>query len=94
MMFAQKKNNSHFEICHLKFALQEQGFEIGTKTTFDSFALVVTDDKRAATLDAGNIKLAFNSVSCVKIYLSFKDCVSSVKKILIVFNMHYYGSPP
>jgi len=42
--------------------LQDQDFEVGTKTTFDSFALVVTGDKRAATLDAGNIKLAFNSV--------------------------------
>ena len=32
-------------------------------TTFEAFAVVVTGDKRAATLDAGNIKLAFNSVS-------------------------------
>nr|CAB3265191.1 pre-mRNA-processing factor 40 homolog A [Phallusia mammillata] len=46
----------------IKDILKDQGFEIGTKTTFDSFALVVTGDKRAATLDAGNIKLAFNSL--------------------------------
>lgn len=31
-------------------------------TTFEDFAHVISFDKRAATLDAGNIKLTFNSV--------------------------------
>lgn len=32
-------------------------------TTFEDFAHIISFDKRAATLDAGNIKLTFNSVS-------------------------------
>lgn len=32
-------------------------------TSFEDFGSVISSDKRATTLDAGNIKLAFNSVS-------------------------------
>lgn len=32
-------------------------------TNFEDFGSVISSDKRATTLDAGNIKLAFNSVS-------------------------------
>lgn len=32
-------------------------------TAFEDFGSVISSDKRATTLDAGNIKLAFNSVS-------------------------------
>lgn len=32
-------------------------------TAFEDFAHVISFDKRAAALDAGNIKLTFNSVS-------------------------------
>jgi pre-mRNA-processing factor 40 len=31
-------------------------------TEFEEFATVLCDDKRAATLDAGNVKLTFNSL--------------------------------
>lgn len=31
-------------------------------TTFEQFATIVCEDKRAATLDAGNVKLTFNSL--------------------------------
>jgi len=55
------KARFHDEKKIIREILKDQGFEVGTKTTFDAFAVVVTGDKRAATLDAGNIKLAFNS---------------------------------
>ena len=32
------------------------------KTSFEDFATVVCEDKRSATLDAGNVKLTFNSL--------------------------------
>ena len=32
-------------------------------TSFEEFATAISTDKRASTLDAGNIKLTFNSVS-------------------------------
>ncbi len=31
-------------------------------TTFEAFATVVCEDKRSATLDAGNVKLTYNSL--------------------------------
>jgi pre-mRNA-processing factor 40 len=31
-------------------------------TSFEEFATVVCEDKRAATLDAGNVKLTYNSL--------------------------------
>ena len=35
---------------------------MNVKTTFDEFATVVCEDKRSSSLDAGNVKLAFNSL--------------------------------
>ena len=31
-------------------------------TTFEDFATIVCEDKRAASLDAGNVKLTYNSL--------------------------------
>lgn len=42
--------------------LQDKGFLVEVNTSFDDFGSVISSDKRATTLDAGNIKLAFNSV--------------------------------
>lgn len=39
-------------------------------TSFEDFGSVISSDKRATTLDAGNIKLAFNSVR-LQIYIAF-----------------------
>lgn len=41
---------------------QDKGFLVEVNTSFDDFGSVISSDKRATTLDAGNIKLAFNSV--------------------------------
>ena len=42
--------------------LKEKSFDMNVKTTFDEFATVVCEDKRSSSLDAGNVKLAFNSL--------------------------------
>lgn len=44
-------------------SLQDKGFLVEINTNFEDFGSVISSDKRATTLDAGNIKLAFNSVS-------------------------------
>ncbi|XP_021948994.1 pre-mRNA-processing factor 40 homolog A isoform X1 [Folsomia candida] len=41
--------------------LRGKSFDVTEVTTFEEFATVVCEDKRAATLDAGNVKLTFNS---------------------------------
>ncbi|CAL8095974.1 unnamed protein product [Orchesella dallaii] len=46
----------------IKEILKEKGFDIQESTTFEEFATIVCEDKRAATLDAGNVKLTFNSL--------------------------------
>ncbi|XP_004692577.1 PREDICTED: pre-mRNA-processing factor 40 homolog B [Condylura cristata] len=41
---------------------QDRGFCVEVSTAFEDFAHVISFDKRAAALDAGNIKLTFNSL--------------------------------
>jgi len=55
------KAKFHDEKKIIREILKEQQFNVEVKTRFDAFAVIVTGDKRAATLDAGNIKLAFTS---------------------------------
>lgn len=47
----------------LHILAQDKSFLVEVNTGFDDFGSVISSDKRATTLDAGNIKLAFNSVS-------------------------------
>ena len=60
--------------------LKEKSFDMNVKTTFDEFATVVCEDKRSSSLDAGNVKLAFNSLlekvssRPVHYYLSYHFC--------------------
>uniref|UniRef100_A0A7N8Y9F7 Pre-mRNA-processing factor 40 homolog A n=1 Tax=Mastacembelus armatus TaxID=205130 RepID=A0A7N8Y9F7_9TELE len=42
--------------------IEDKGFLVEVNTSFDDFGSVISSDKRATTLDAGNIKLAFNSL--------------------------------
>lgn len=42
--------------------LKENNFEVGAETKFEAFAATVCEDKRSSTLDAGNVKLTFNSL--------------------------------
>ncbi|VEN63886.1 unnamed protein product [Callosobruchus maculatus] len=56
------KSRFHDEKKIIKEILKEKEFEVRIDTTFDQFATVICEDKRSATLDAGNVKLTFNSL--------------------------------
>ncbi|XP_047404586.1 pre-mRNA-processing factor 40 homolog B isoform X6 [Sciurus carolinensis] len=49
-------------LLHVLLCLQDRGFCVEVNTAFEDFAHVISFDKRAAALDAGNIKLTFNSL--------------------------------
>ncbi|XP_050780861.1 pre-mRNA-processing factor 40 homolog B isoform X6 [Gopherus flavomarginatus] len=56
------KARFHDEKKIIKDILKDRGFSVEVTTTFEDFAHVISFDKRAATLDTGNIKLTFNSL--------------------------------
>uniref|UniRef100_A0A4W3I315 Pre-mRNA-processing factor 40 homolog A n=1 Tax=Callorhinchus milii TaxID=7868 RepID=A0A4W3I315_CALMI len=56
------KARFHDEKKIIKDILKDKGFAVEVNTTFEEFGTVISSDKRAATLDAGNIKLTFNSL--------------------------------
>ncbi|XP_078259997.1 pre-mRNA-processing factor 40 homolog A isoform X1 [Rhinoraja longicauda] len=56
------KARFHDEKKIIKDILKDKGFVVEVNTTFEEFGTVISSDKRAATLDAGNIKLTFNSL--------------------------------
>uniref|UniRef100_A0A182PCN5 Uncharacterized protein n=1 Tax=Anopheles epiroticus TaxID=199890 RepID=A0A182PCN5_9DIPT len=56
------KARFHDEKKIIKEILKEKEFVVVRTTTFEDFATVVCEDKRSATLDAGNVKLTYNSL--------------------------------
>ncbi|XP_029450374.1 pre-mRNA-processing factor 40 homolog B-like isoform X2 [Rhinatrema bivittatum] len=56
------KARFHDEKKIVKDILKDRSFSVEVNTTFEDFAHIISFDKRAATLDAGNIKLTFNSL--------------------------------
>ncbi|XP_041775564.1 pre-mRNA-processing factor 40 homolog A [Anopheles merus] len=56
------KARFHDEKKIIKEILKEKEFIVVRTTTFEDFATVVCEDKRSATLDAGNVKLTYNSL--------------------------------
>merc|ERR1719431_1407295 len=46
----------------IKDILKERDYEVAAGTSFEEFATVVCEDKRSATLDAGNVKLTYNAM--------------------------------
>lgn len=56
------KARYHDEKRIIKDILKDKGFLVEINTGFEDFGSVISSDKRATTLDAGNIKLAFNSL--------------------------------
>ncbi|XP_037086064.1 pre-mRNA-processing factor 40 homolog B-like [Pollicipes pollicipes] len=56
------KSRFHDEKKIIKEILKEKDFEVQVTTTFEEFATVVCEDKRSGTLDAGNVKLTYNSL--------------------------------
>lgn len=56
------KARFHDEKKIIKEILKDRGFEVKVETTFEQFATVVCEDRKSATLDAGNVKLTYNSL--------------------------------
>lgn len=56
------KARFHDEKKIIKEILKEKDFVVEVTTTFEEFATVISEDKRSATLDAGNVKLTYNSL--------------------------------
>uniref|UniRef100_A0A8C1TZ78 Pre-mRNA-processing factor 40 homolog A n=1 Tax=Cyprinus carpio TaxID=7962 RepID=A0A8C1TZ78_CYPCA len=56
------KARYHDEKRIIKDILRDKGLLVEVNTGFEEFGSVISSDKRATTLDAGNIKLAFNSL--------------------------------
>uniref|UniRef100_A0A6Q2YXI0 Pre-mRNA-processing factor 40 homolog A n=1 Tax=Esox lucius TaxID=8010 RepID=A0A6Q2YXI0_ESOLU len=56
------KARYHDEKRIIKDILKDKNFLVEVNTSFEDFGTVISSDKRATTLDAGNIKLAFNSL--------------------------------
>ncbi|XP_033639312.1 pre-mRNA-processing factor 40 homolog B-like isoform X2 [Asterias rubens] len=56
------KSRFHDEKRIIKDILKDRAMSIEINTSFEDFATSISTDKRASTLDAGNIKLTFNSL--------------------------------
>ncbi|XP_013098628.1 pre-mRNA-processing factor 40 homolog A isoform X2 [Stomoxys calcitrans] len=56
------KARYHDEKKIIREILKEKQFTVKASTTFEDFATVVCEDKRSASLDAGNVKLTYNSL--------------------------------
>lgn len=56
------KDRFHGEKKIIKEILREKNFVVEVNTVYDDFVTVISEDKRSATLDAGNVKLTYNSV--------------------------------
>merc|ERR1712029_538201 len=56
------KARFHDEKKIIKEILKEKDFEMSPGTSFEEFATIVCEDKRSASLDAGNVKLTYNAL--------------------------------
>ncbi|KAJ9600675.1 hypothetical protein L9F63_026187 [Diploptera punctata] len=56
------KSRFHDEKKIIREILKEKGFDVQVNTSFEEFATVVCEDRRSATLDAGNVKLTYNAL--------------------------------
>merc|ERR1712083_541838 len=56
------KARFHDEKKIIKEILKEKEFEMSPGTSFEEFATIVCEDKRSASLDAGNVKLTYNAL--------------------------------
>ncbi|XP_063984815.1 pre-mRNA-processing factor 40 homolog A [Diachasmimorpha longicaudata] len=54
------KSRFHDEKKIIREILKDKNFEVQVNTTFEAFATVVCEDRKSATLDAGNVKLTYN----------------------------------
>ncbi|XP_066287093.1 pre-mRNA-processing factor 40 homolog B-like isoform X2 [Branchiostoma lanceolatum] len=56
------KARFHDEKKIIKDILKDKDFTVEVNSSFEDFATAISSDKRAATLDTGNIKLSYNSL--------------------------------
>merc|ERR1712192_275554 len=56
------KARFHDEKKIIKEILKEKEFDMVADTSFEEFATIVCEDKRSASLDAGNVKLTYNAL--------------------------------
>jgi len=56
------KARFHDEKKIIKEILKEKEFDMNPATSFEEFATIVCEDKRSASLDAGNVKLTYNAL--------------------------------
>jgi len=56
------KARFHDEKKIIKEILKEKDFDMEPITSFEEFATIVCEDKRSASLDAGNVKLTYNAL--------------------------------
>eukprot|EP00090_Calanus_glacialis_P001446 TRINITY_DN11033_c0_g1_i1.p1 TRINITY_DN11033_c0_g1~~TRINITY_DN11033_c0_g1_i1.p1 ORF type:complete len:770 (+),score=351.91 TRINITY_DN11033_c0_g1_i1:62-2311(+) len=56
------KARFHDEKKIIKEILKEKEFDMSPATSFEEFATIVCEDKRSASLDAGNVKLTYNAL--------------------------------
>jgi len=56
------KARFHDEKKIIKDILKEKEFDMAPETSFEDFATIVCEDKRSASLDAGNVKLTYNAL--------------------------------
>eukprot|EP00058_Branchiostoma_floridae_P012859 XP_002598347.1 hypothetical protein BRAFLDRAFT_57552 [Branchiostoma floridae] len=56
------KARFHDEKKIIKDILKDKDFAVEVNSSFEDFATAISSDKRAATLDTGNIKLSYNSL--------------------------------
>ncbi|XP_046424442.1 pre-mRNA-processing factor 40 homolog A [Neodiprion virginianus] len=54
------KSRFHDEKKIIREILKDKSFDVQVNTTFEEFATVVCEDRKSATLDAGNVKLTYN----------------------------------
>lgn len=54
------KSRFHDEKKVIREILKDKNFDVQVNTTFEQFATVVCEDRKSATLDAGNVKLTYN----------------------------------
>lgn len=78
------KARFHDEKKIIKEILKDKEFDVKVDTTFGEFATVVCQDKKSATLDAGNVKLTYNSL-LEKVKQFFLFILDSIFSLLMMF---------
>lgn len=93
------KSRFHDEKKIIREILRDKNFQVQVSTTFEEFATVVCEDRKSATLDAGNVKLTYNLLlekaearekeRVKEETRKFKKLETGFKNLLKTFNVDY-----